>query len=583
MTREQNYIVSLARRPNQCSSENQCPRIVRVTAGAGTGKTTTLEALARRLNELGHKKVLYVTFNKTAACDAQRRLTHAAKCRTIHSAAFSVFPRVRDWGAGGVAEDAQLDRLIRDLSQAEILEFTCGVRSRKIQKRVQKRVATYIRKTCISFMQGKKTEAQFFTDAWNTYCPAKLWHGSSKLERGMPKAYGLFYVIHARKLWLHLRPGAPSDGGPWRLPSLLTFDGVMKAAQLARMELDCTALLVDEAQDCTECQIDWLKAQAQARHKPDVFFVGDAVQTIYSFRGAKSKFLMNIRGAEDATLTKSFRFGPNIAAVANSILFLKEKSPQKDWKPYRLSGVGQGEGQVYASTTDPRVPPRRTLLAWSNVSLIQAVLPVGGRVISINGDGPNSGIKLWQKTLREVAEVYALTLHPGRVSFSEWDDDDFPISYDQFKRDVEEQEISKYMLHIGLVEKFQKETLKVVEEFQRAVVDKRHPPEGADLVLSTIHAAKGMEWDHVEVVEDPSMANLAQFMFGEEEAGTGRGFRPAASLPRGGGDGGTPARFAQNGWGDEVHLWYVAVTRARRTLVLPPRLLELFAALETAR
>ena len=35
--------------------------LIRVTSGAGTGKTTTLQHLATKLNSLGHRKVCYVT------------------------------------------------------------------------------------------------------------------------------------------------------------------------------------------------------------------------------------------------------------------------------------------------------------------------------------------------------------------------------------------------------------------------------------------------------------------------------------------------------------------------------------------
>ena len=45
--------------------------IVRVTAAAGTGKTTTLQKAVTHLVNLGHTKVVYVTFNKSAAEDAR--------------------------------------------------------------------------------------------------------------------------------------------------------------------------------------------------------------------------------------------------------------------------------------------------------------------------------------------------------------------------------------------------------------------------------------------------------------------------------------------------------------------------------
>ena len=49
---------------------------------------------------------------------------------------------------------------------------------------------------------------------------------------------------------------------------------------------------MDESQDCDGCQIAWLCSCARSRQ---VFFVGDAAQSIYSFRGAKSQLLMQLR------------------------------------------------------------------------------------------------------------------------------------------------------------------------------------------------------------------------------------------------------------------------------------------------
>jgi hypothetical protein len=140
-----------------------------------------------------------------------------------------------------------------------------------------------------------------------------------------------------------------------------TFDSVLYFAQLNRLQIVSTALLVDESQDLTACQIDWFSQQQD--HGTQLFFVGDAAQSIYSFRGARSKLLIMLgkkrvglnvttdpdRPIVDLELTKSFRFGANIAAAANTILFAKHKSTQtatrsnreKHWRPYRLVGGAQ--------------------------------------------------------------------------------------------------------------------------------------------------------------------------------------------------------------------------------------------------
>ena len=54
------------------------------------------------------------------------------------------------------------------------------------------------------------------------------------------------------------------------------------------------------------CQVDWT-ARQQVALGTQVYVVKDAAQTIYSFRGAKSKCLMKLPVDKDCLLTSSFR------------------------------------------------------------------------------------------------------------------------------------------------------------------------------------------------------------------------------------------------------------------------------------
>ena len=52
----------------------------------GTGKTTTLVKYAE---QRPHIRFLYVAFNKSVACEAERRFPKNVECKTVHSLAFS--------------------------------------------------------------------------------------------------------------------------------------------------------------------------------------------------------------------------------------------------------------------------------------------------------------------------------------------------------------------------------------------------------------------------------------------------------------------------------------------------------------
>src|SRR6516225_8095891 len=60
-----------------------------IQAGAGTGKTSTLEMIARVLT----KKAIYIAYNKSIATEAATRFPDHVTCKTSHSLAFGAVGR----------------------------------------------------------------------------------------------------------------------------------------------------------------------------------------------------------------------------------------------------------------------------------------------------------------------------------------------------------------------------------------------------------------------------------------------------------------------------------------------------------
>ena len=474
----------------------------------------------------------------------------------------------------------------------------------------------------------------------------------------------------------------------------------------------CTALLCDETQDMTECQISFLASFARSMNIP-VFFVGDAVQTIYSFRGAKSKFIRELDTyangvpVKDYKLTKSFRFGPRIAAVANAILFAKEHSPQTSeyilpsflpsvlslhpcsllfffsdsalhvpqnpnpgeqghcngsaakslWKTYRVVGRARHGGKCKVTTEslvqmlkkrlqhrsrDENANAEGTVkgeekgvenrerkgkrkrqrqerkstgsdynngpivaIARKNVALLYAYLEVKRKIkadddhsfprTALNGRGDGSGAGKWRHVIKEIKHFYELWFHTGRGSdktgdsgidgfikaiapvtthtlpFSQWTDDNtgtpLQVTWKSVGRDIEEREINEYRPHYTLVEELKDRTMQALEQFQDEVIGAEIKHEDADLILSTVHAAKGMEWWTVCVLGD-GLLDLTKVKT-EAASGHSSGFQSAASAatskpPK-------HAFFDFKNYGDDVNLWYVAVTRAKKLLVVPSK------------
>jgi superfamily I DNA/RNA helicase len=75
---------------------------------------------------------------------------------------------------------------------------------------------------------------------------------------------------------------------------IVTFDYVIKLAQIQNCRIPCNVLLVDESQDLNACQAAWI-----VQHKvygTKIIIVGDAAQCIFSFRGAKPKYMIEMSG-----------------------------------------------------------------------------------------------------------------------------------------------------------------------------------------------------------------------------------------------------------------------------------------------
>jgi hypothetical protein len=318
--------------------------------------------------------------------------------------------------------------------------------------------------------------------------------------------------------------------------------------------------------------------------------------------------MMNLKGkVVDCALTKSWRFGPNIATIANMVLFAKQKSPQttgsytKTWQPYRVTGAGPVVGTVTSESLLPKWKTQKvTILAFTNVALLMQAVALLGYTrtreedegeesvaapptipfdpsmmpkFHINGRGENSGMKKWKQILKELEHLYLLytagedLLTLPAALFAEFANQ--KVSWKSFTETVKDRELNRYAASVMVVTAFRKDTMKVIQLFEENVMEKNYSVEDSDVVLSTCHAAKGMEWDHVQVcsnfvdlakldAEGPpiSTAGSGKAQYGKRQKG-----RPSW-------------QFAFKSYGDDVNLLYVACTRAKKILSVPKCVLE---------
>lgn len=129
-------------------------------------------------------------------------------------------------------------------------------------------------------------------------------------------------------------------------------------------------------------------------------------------------------------------------------------------------------------------------------------------------------------------------------------------------------------MHVNLVKMYgePKEDpplLGLIVEFKERILKAAHRPEDADVLLSTVCQAKGLEWPRVEVLDDCIHLDVIKRVKPGEGGGHAVLFAPDSNA-------GDPGCTARPDWkGDEVNSWFVAVTRAQKKLRLPQRWWEL--------
>jgi hypothetical protein len=441
-----------------------------VVAGAGTGKTSTLVLMAKATSRRG----LYMAFNRAAADDARRRFGSNVECRTGHSLAFRACGRAyRDWLDAGRVPSAVTARILGITRDLEVGKMRIS------QVHQARLVMGMVRRFCYS------TDAEPMAkhmEPVNGLDPQAADYVASTLAR------------LAKKAWDDVR----NPDGKLRFE----HDHYMKMWALTNPTLPGEFILLDEAQDTNPVLEEVFLAQAVQR-----VYVGDPAQQIYAWRAARD--VMTGFPAQHVQLTRSFRFGPAIAEVANRWLGHAESD-------IRIIGAGPLNSRVARTGTVDAV------LCRGNADVMQEVLAflASDVRVAITGGG---------EALRKVAEA-ALQLkagrrtsHPELFLFPSWG-----AVQEYAENDSAAQDLRSL---VNLVDTYGAETI-------IAAMDRLSAEESAQVTVSTAHKAKGREWASVRI--GPG--------FGPPSAGEDK-IQPPLSL-------------------EEARLIYVAVTRARYTLDL---------------
>lgn len=415
-----------------------------VEALAGTGKTTTLRLVAEsRPGRPG----LYLAYNKAIADEAQGRFPARVACGTAHSFAYRA---VGQRFAHRLPSRYGSTSSSRRMPAWEVAR-TLGLRDERIGGR-HFSDATLAR-------LADATVTRFCQSADPDITAAHVPHPAGLDDDRQLRDLAAVVVPAARRIWTDLCNPA---GKLW-----FTHDHYLKMWQLADPALPAEYVLFDEAQDANPVIAAIVAAQDHAQ----LVYVGDRNQAIYGWRGAVDA--MNTFDGIRLPLTRSFRFGPQIADEANRWLAMLNSPLQVAGHDPIVSTVGYVEtpGVVLCRTNGG---------AMAEVMFAQE----RGRKVALVGDGAD--VKRFAFAARSLMAGKGCDL-PELAAFKTWAALVEYVDQEESGRDL--------AVLVKLVQRYNPGTL--IDTVNALVPTKR-----AELIVSTAHKAKGLEWSTVRIGDD---------------------------------------------------------------------------------
>lgn len=344
---------------------------LRIQAGAGTGKTSTLKFLAAA--KPGQQGV-YVAYNSAIKNEAKRSFPRTVRCTTSHGLAFSTVGVRYKHRLGGARVPAY--------KAAEILGIVERIRPGVRPPLAPPQVASLVMATVKRFTYSADRKI---------------------VERHVPKPTGYSFDDRA-ELAAELLPFAERAWQDLTHPGgRLKFehDHYLKMWALHGPKIEGDYLMLDEAQDANPLVTALVLDQAHMQRVA----VGDSCQQLYAWRGAEDA-LSHLPGRELA-LSQSFRFGPAIASEANRWLGLLDA-------PLRLSGYDK----IQSRTGSLHRPD--AILCRTNAGCMAAAMSLmntGVRVAIVGGGGAILAMAYAAIELK----AGGTTSHPELVAFDSWE------------------------------------------------------------------------------------------------------------------------------------------------------------------
>lgn len=481
-----------------------------VQARAGTGKTTLLEDLAVNTNQ----KILYLVFNSANAKQARERMPANVTSTTVHSLAWRNMDVFKTFGDKFQNKEKFADRLAR-------LNLPYDRGGIKMMMLTERTVQRYCQSSDLDILSKHVPE---MPDTWflddreiNELENTQKTYGITSKEYINKKEY--FSVLAKKRSKKTKTKIVDLAQGLWsciinpRDTASLYHDHYLKIWANQKPELQYDLIAVDEGQDSNGLTISLVSSQNAQK-----IWVGDDFQGIYGWRGAINA-LNRVAADKVLPLSQSFRFGPNIAEVANRLLNITDPDACK------ITGYNAIKSSIGEIVDLPY-----TVLCRTNMGILLYCISLVEQGIETRVVG---GLLEPIRYLRSAFHLWLNSTHG----------ENRPV----FDPDIAVCENWKELISLSENDAQAKGAVKTVETFGYdlgGILDELEDGNAGSsrkknvVTLSTVHKAKGLEWDQVKIHSD----------FSELSADTPQ---------------------------EEINLLYVAVTRAIHRLQLNKNLIDL--------
>jgi DNA helicase II / ATP-dependent DNA helicase PcrA len=468
-----------------------------VLAGAGTGKTRVItHRIAHGVDTGAYSpgRVMAVTFTAKAAGEMRGRLralgVEGVAARTFHAAALSQVNYFWPTIAGDSAPSI-VDNKVRLLAHAA--------------DGIGLDLDTATLRDVASAIEWRKT-ATLSIDAYARTRP----HPIGMLDAGK--------VVDLQRAYEKLKDERRQMDFE---DVLLACAGMLEAEPRVTQQVreQYRHFTVDEFQDVSPLQHRLLELWVGERH--DLCVVGDASQTIYSFAGADARFLLDFERAHDGAqvfrLETNYRSSPGVLDVANTLM--RGRPGALELAPAgRVDGPvptvrtfddDQAEAEAVAASVAGAIeagtdPSTIAVLyrAHAQSAVLLSALSARGVAASVLGgrrffDQPEVRQAIMALRAASVAPLDTGFLPTVRdVLRSVGLTDDPPPAGGALR---EAWEARAALLRLA-EDAAPSTTLREFTDELQARAKDQHEPTTRTVTLSTLHAAKGLEWDHVHLV-----------------------------------------------------------------------------------